>query len=96
EDFIRLKTGANEKLTDEQFAKLIVNLKKYVAIDTVQNEYLFHAKIYRWLLEDSDRGVDEFNDAVYDKLFLTPGTDKWLGLYSPDIYSAIENNGVVK
>lgn len=96
ENLIRLKTNAAENLSDEDFAKLIANLKKYVAIDTVQNEYLFHTKIYEWLLSAQDSDVDKFNEEVYDKLFLTPKSDKWLGLYSPDIYSAIENNGLVK
>ncbi len=96
ENFIRLKTNAGEKVSYEEFTKLIANLKKYVAIDTVQNEYLFHTKIYEWLLSGQNADVDKFNDEVYDKLFLTPKSDKWLGLYAPDIYAAIENNGVVK
>ncbi|MEZ5345023.1 MAG: hypothetical protein R2681_05635 [Pyrinomonadaceae bacterium] len=96
ENFIKLKTNSSEQLSDEDFGKLISNLKKYVAIDTAQNEYAFHTKIYRWLLDSENSEVESFNDRVYDKLFLTPGSDKWLGLYSPDIYSAIENNGVIK
>jgi hypothetical protein len=31
---------------------------------------------------------------VYSELFLTPSADKWLGLYAPDIYTALDGNGI--
>jgi hypothetical protein len=33
---------------------------------------------------------------VYEKPFLTPGSDPWLGLFSTDVYTALDNGGVVK
>jgi hypothetical protein len=93
--FIRLKTGRENTVIQGKFAKLIANLEKYLAIDTVQNEFLFHTKIYDWLILDGKVNVDIFNNRVYEELFLTPKSDRWLGLYSSDIYSAIENNGLV-
>ncbi len=95
-NFILHKADSKEAMSNKEFASLISNLEKYVSIDTVQNEYIFHTKIYQWLNEGLYLDVETFNDRVYSELFLTPKSDKWLGLYSPDIYSAIENNGVVK
>lgn len=90
---IRSKAG---NIKDHEFDRMIQNLKSYVAIDTVQNEYRFHLVIMSWLNNFAAADHDAFNKRVYAELFLTPGTDKWLGLYSPDVYSAIENNGLVR
>jgi hypothetical protein len=40
--------------------------------------------------------VEELNERVYTELFLTPSSDPWLGLAPPDVYTAIENGGVVR
>ena len=94
-EFIRRKVDSNNNLKDIEFQRLITNLKKYVEIDTVQNEYLFHTTILDWLNKEGVKDVEKFNEKVYSELFLTPKSDKWLGLYSNDIYSAIENNGLI-
>jgi hypothetical protein len=73
-------------------ARLISNFESYLALDTVRNEYLYHGKLYEWML--TPQSLDAFNDKVYADLFLTPKSDPWLGLYSPETYSAIENNGI--
>ncbi len=91
--FIRLKTGDSASISE--FKSLIENLEKYVAIDTAQNEFLFHTKIFEWLTAGNGTNIDKFNERVYRELFKTPRSDEWLGLYSSDIYSAIENNGIV-
>ena len=93
--FVYLKAGINNS-NGRKLSSLIANLEKYVSIDTVQNEYLFHTKIYEWLNSKKVIDLEAFNEKVYAELFLTPKSDKWLGLYSSDIFSAIDNNGVVK
>ncbi|NNE68515.1 MAG: hypothetical protein HKN33_18250 [Pyrinomonadaceae bacterium] len=92
-EFVRRKSGTTSKA---EFEKLIDNLKEYVAIDTLQNEYRFHTEIMSWLTPIVSSNLKAFNKRVYSQLFLTPASDKWLGLYAPDIYSAVENNGVVQ
>lgn len=94
--FIKNKTYQDKNLPKKDFLALIKNLEKYVGIDTVQNEYVFHTKIYEWINGGLFIDVDDLNERIYAELFLTPKSDQWLGLYSPDIYSAIENNGIVK
>ena len=70
---------------------LVANFENYLALDTVRNEYLYHAKIHEWLSTPVAEDLDKFNDKVYAELFLTPKSDPWLGLYSPTIYAALEN-----
>ncbi|HSS22675.1 MAG TPA: hypothetical protein VLL54_21565 [Pyrinomonadaceae bacterium] len=65
-----------------------------IALDTVRNDYLMHTKLYAWLLTNRNLNVEILNRKVYAELFLTPATDPWLGLYSPDVYTAIEGGGL--
>jgi hypothetical protein len=63
----------------------------------VRNEYLLHTKIYGWFLANEDRGdVNKLNKKVYDELFLTPASDPWLGLFSPEVYTALEGGGITR
>jgi hypothetical protein len=84
-------------LTEDEFAALFAKLNSLTAIDATRNDFLFHTKLYEWL---NGRGgvedLDSLNDRVYDKIFQTPNSDKWLGLYSNDVYTALDGNGIVK
>jgi hypothetical protein len=56
-----------------------------------------HTKLYEWLVNDPVRDdVEKLNEKVYETLFLTPGSDPWLGLFSPEIYTALDNGGVIR
>jgi hypothetical protein len=76
------------------FVALVNRLQQSIALDTVRNEYLMHAKLYEWLLADKERDVSKLNKKVYSELFLTPASDPWLGLYSPDVYTALDGGGL--
>jgi len=84
-------------LTEYEFSIMVRNFQEYIALDTVRNEYLLHTKLYTWLVRDPVRDdVEKLNEQVYAKLFLTPGSDPWLGLVSKDVYTALDRGGVVK
>lgn len=84
------KSSANDAL-----AKLIEKLQTNIALDTVRNEYLLHTKLYVWLAAEHQRSdLNALNKKVYAELFLTPATDPWLGLFSPDVYTALEGGGI--
>jgi hypothetical protein len=90
-----VKTGLSEKEFNAVFAKL----DKFIALDTTRNDFLFHTKLYEWL-NQGRRGVsnvdlEDLNAQVYDQIFQTPNYDKWLGLYSNDVYTALDGNGVI-
>lgn len=94
---ISLIKRQNAALTDQEFSSLLRKFQEFIALDTVRNEYLLHTTLYTWLVKDPVRDdVAKLNEQVYAKLFLTPGSDPWLGLFSADVYTALDNGGVVK
>jgi hypothetical protein len=77
------------------FDTLVQNFERMMAIDTVRNEYLLHSQLHQWLAESNPtRTLQTLNEKVYAELFLTPKSDPWLGLVSPEVYSAIEGDGI--
>ncbi|HEX5873160.1 MAG TPA: hypothetical protein VFY60_00845 [Pyrinomonadaceae bacterium] len=87
----------NPALSDEELGRLLRKFQELIALDTVRNEYLLHSKLYTWLMRDPTSGnLEKLNEKVYASLFLTPGSDPWLGLFSTDVYTALDNGGVVK
>ena len=94
--FVR-RQNAKTGLSEAEFGTLFKKIDDFVALDTTRNDYLFHTKIYQWLNDGrGNAGLDELNALVYDKIFQTPNYDKWLGLYSPDVYTALDGNGIIK
>lgn len=71
------------------------NLSNSVALDTVRNNYMLRTKILEYLTRTNAHAfpLAEINNWVYDRIFLTPGQDPWLGLAPPDAFSAIDGNG---
>lgn len=92
------RQNAKTGLTKAEFDQLFAKLDNFIALDTTRNDFIFHTKIYEWL--NASRGgnanLEAFNARIYDQLFQTPNTDKWLGLYSNDVYTALDGNGIIK
>jgi len=92
---IALIKRQNPALSEEELARLLSKFQELVALDTVRNQYLMHTKLYTWLRQDPARDdVNKLNEKVYASLFLTPGSDPWLGLFSTDLYTALDNGGI--
>lgn len=91
--FIRRQTASNG-LSEAEFSSLITKLEEYISIDTARNEFLLRPTLLVWLAKDEGNNLEKFNGKIYSELFLTPKADKWLGLYAPDIYTALDGNGV--
>ena len=94
---ISLIKKQNPDLSPQVLSSLIEKFQQSVALDTVRNEYRMHTRLLAWMTMDQWRNdVNNFNEKVYAELFLTPRSDQWLGLLMPDVYTAIDNGGVVK
>jgi hypothetical protein len=95
-----LQAAGSKSNAEKTLANLIQKLQMNIALDTVRNEYLLHAKLYAWLVADRNRltgiDLDALNKKVYAELFLTPASDPWLGLFSPETYLALEDGGVTR
>ena len=86
----------NPALTDQELSSLLQKFQELIALDTVRNEYLLHSKLYILLVEPIRNDVQKLNEQVYAELFQTPRSDPWLGLFSTDLYTALDNGGIVK
>jgi hypothetical protein len=75
---------ANGRAAVQEFQRL-------VGIDTMHNEYVLHSVLHAWLSRGREvEDLDGFNRRVYADLFLTPRSDPWLGLASPETFMALE------
>lgn len=90
------RAAVSKTFVEDPLLRQIRNLERSISEDTCRNEYLLHPKIHVWLASDETINVDELNRRVYAELFLTPDSDPWLGLVSPDTFTALENNGVAQ
>ncbi len=89
------RAETTERNSDKTLSKLMEKLQMNIAMDTVRNEYLLHTKLHAWLVADRSRNdLEALNKKVYAELFLTPASDPWLGLYSPETYVALQGNGL--
>lgn len=93
--FVRRQTSKTG-LTDAEFGKMFTKLRGFVGLDTTRNDFLYHMQLYSWLNDARTGDLEAFNARVYADIFKTPNSDKWLGLYSTDIYTALDGNGIVK
>lgn len=94
---LSLINAQNPSLSSEEMSAMVHNFEALLALDTVRNEYVLHPKLYVLMTDDALRGnLNNFNDEVYATLFFTPKTDPWLGLVSPDVYTAIDKGGLSK
>ncbi|HEV7683758.1 MAG TPA: hypothetical protein VGO68_16640 [Pyrinomonadaceae bacterium] len=92
-----LSSDGSDKNKLKAFTALTQKLQQNIALDTVRNEYLLHTKLYGWLMLEKDyRDVKKLNAKVYSDLFLTPASDPWLGLFSPEVYTALEGGGIIR
>ncbi len=92
-----LLTSGSDAKPEKTLSNLIDKLQMNIALDTVRNEYMLHRTLYAWLIADSGRSdLEALNKKVYAELFLTPGSDPWLGLFSPETYMALDNGGLVR
>ena len=86
----------NPDLTDQELQALIKNLNEYVSLDTTRNDFLFRVQIYSILNGEFEQDVEAVNDSIYTNVFKTPAADQWLGLYSSDVYMALDGQGVTR
>jgi hypothetical protein len=90
-----LNTSNRDKNLDP-IVSLTDRFQKAIAIDSIRNEYLLHSEIYQWLMgARTTYSVDSLNERVYSQLFLTPSSDRWLGLMPGDGYTGIDRDGIM-
>ena len=93
---MRAKSPARYANSDS-FNRAANALERAIAEDTARNEYELRRQIHEWFVRGTATDdLAAFNNKVYAELFLTPSTDKWLGLFPEESFTGIENDGVRK
>jgi hypothetical protein len=92
-----MRLTASKMVVETPMMRLIRNLQRSIAEDTVRNEYELHARLHEWFVQGvAPTNLDALNARVYAEIFLTPDSDPWLGLAPEDIFSALDNGGLVQ
>ncbi len=89
-------TAKDKNANIDPIPELITKFQKLIAIDSIRNEYRLHSQIHEWLIGSASTDLDSLNARVYDRLFLTPQSDRWLGLMPGDGYTGIDRDGIMK
>jgi len=82
--------AVSKSRVESPMLRLLRNLERSIAEDTVRNEYKLHVQIHERFLAAVQTDVEALNEWVYAELFLTPSTDPWLGLHRDDVYDALK------
>jgi hypothetical protein len=86
--------AVSKSAVETPMVRALYNLQANVALDTVRDNYMLRSKILEFLSSNGRTwSLSALNSWVYDKIFLTPRQDPWLGLAPPDVFSAIDGNG---
>lgn len=79
-----------------EYDAMFKRLNEFISIDTTRNDFLYRTQVYELLNRPRGPELELLNDMIYARIFKTPSSDEWLGLYSPDVYAALDGNGLVK
>jgi hypothetical protein len=90
-------TAGDKGNNSDPIPELVNRFQKLIAIDSIRNEYLLHSEIHQWLVGSrfAPTNVESLNTRVYEQLFLTPQSDRWLGLMPGDGYTGIDRDGII-
>jgi len=83
----------NRRSRRESLAAMVQAFEQSMAIDSVRNEYELRRQLHEWFVAGAVRDLEPLNERVYGELFLTPRTDPWLGLASPETYTGLVRGG---
>jgi hypothetical protein len=89
------RVAVSKGMVEMPMLRTLTKLTTTVALDTVRNNYMLRARILEFLVSRNARAMslDQINDWIYARVFLTPRQDPWLGLAPQDVFTAIEGNG---
>jgi hypothetical protein len=91
------RVALTKAVVETPAVRMLRNLQRSIAEDTVHNEYQLHARIHEWFANGTaPTNLDALNSKIYADLFLTPNSDAWLGLAPADTYSALDGGGLVQ
>ena len=92
-----MRLTMSKAVVETPMMRMVRGLKNSIAEDTVRNEYQLHARLHEWFAAGTaPKNLEALNKKIYAELFLTPDSDPWLGLAPADVFSALDNGGLVQ
>ena len=82
---IRFKSAASQ---DTDVVR--IRLLGLIANDTARNRFLQHARVHALFMGGQAERLSDLNATIYADLFLTPASDRWLGLMGDDLFTGID------
>jgi hypothetical protein len=77
------------RMSEGALFRMVRSFERTLAEDTARNEQM-RSVILPWLA--SSPSLPALTERIYREAFLTPSSDPWLGLLTPDAYAAIEGD----
>lgn len=72
----------------------VARFEDAMAFDTARNEAEFHTQVHALFARGEQGDFQSLNRKIYDRLFLTPQSDPWLGLLPDGVYNGLQNGGI--
>ncbi|BCM92226.1 hypothetical protein IAD21_04105 [Abditibacteriota bacterium] len=91
---VALAQTSQKSAEETRFQTLIRAFEANLRADTSQNQN-FSVSIHALFARRHEGDLTALNRRIYDRLFLTPRSDEWLGLKSDTAFSALQNDGVI-
>lgn len=91
-----LRQNRGSGRSQAEYDAMFKRLNEFIALDTTRNDFLYRTQIYDQLNRRERLELEQLNDVIYARIFQTPSSDAWLGLYSTDVYAALDGNGLVR
>ena len=83
-----------KRVAEEKLDTLIQQLEFNIAADTVLNELGMRHQIHDWFLKQPNQRFADLNKRIYRDLFLTPASDPWLGMATPNVFTGLPSDGL--
>jgi len=84
-----------KRLVEDPLLTTWRNLERSISEDSVRNEFLLHARIHDWFVQDiAPADLDRLSAKVYAELFLMPDNDPWLGLAPTNTFCGLQDEGL--
>jgi len=91
---IPLIMQVKKKQTPEELTEAVEKVIKELTTENIRNEVLYHTRILEWLKDESLRkDMNAFINKSYKELFLTPLDDKKMGMYNPELFYGLTDDG---
>ncbi len=82
------------RLQGEALERMLGELQKRVAGDTLINRHGLHPQIRRIMSESPTLTFENLNARIYTEVFVTPADDPWLGMAQPEGFTGLPADGL--